>query len=133
LVSAAITGGFAVGGTALFMAIYSDATYLPGVSVVQLAHNVNPSNLYLPILFLLPVALPILRLARPVRDSIGTDVASLLVAVACFTAATLVVGRVEEVRLWFPLAGVLSTIGAAGWQAYYRAEAIGPSHAILLE
>jgi hypothetical protein len=82
---------------------------------------------------LLPVALPICRLARPVRDSVGTDVASLLVAVACFTGATLVVGRVEVVRLWFPLAGVLSTIGAAGWQAYYRSESIPPSHAIVLD
>jgi len=133
LVSAAVTLGIAIGGTVLLVAIYSDAEYLPGVSVVQLAHNLNPSNLYLPILFLLPVALPLLRLPRPLRDSIGTDVASLLVAVACFTVATLVVGRVEEVRLWFPLAGVLSAIGAAGWQAYYRSEAIPPSAAIVLE
>lgn len=117
LVFAMVLVAVAGGATAALAAAYPDARYPVGVPVVQLWHSIRPNNWVFPLLFLLPAVIPLWLLRGRVREAIGIELCALGAAVVAFSAEALVVARVEEVRLWFPFAGVIGCIGAVAWAA----------------
>jgi hypothetical protein len=110
----------AIASTAVLVAFYPHAHYPAQTSLLQIGHSLRPNNLLIPLLFLLPPLIPLWRLRHRLRTTVGIDVIGLLTAVAAFSAASLVVARIDEVRLWFPLAGVIAAIGAAAWTNHLR-------------
>lgn len=106
-------------------AAFPDAAYPDGVALVQVTHNLQPLVLLTLVAFLLPALGPWLLAERQpaLRGALDADrgaIVPLLALVLAEVAATLVVGRVEEVRLLFPLATALGILGVVGWRALLR-------------
>jgi hypothetical protein len=117
LVFAAALVVVAAGTTVALAAAYPDTRYPPGVPVLQLWHSIRPNNFVFPLLFLLPAIVPLWMLRGRIRETVGVELCALGAAVVAFSAEALVVARVEEVRLWFPFAGIIGCIGAVAWMS----------------
>jgi hypothetical protein len=107
----------AVASTFALKTMYPNAAYPAATPVIELAYSLRPNNLLIPVMFLAPVLAPCWQLRGRLRAAIGDDLVALTAAIVVFSLATIVVAHVDEVRLWFPFAGLLASIGAAGWQA----------------
>lgn len=117
-------GAVGVAATVALKAAYPDATY--PVAVVQLSHNLQPTVLLTLIAFIAPALAPWLLIDREAAVRRALDehravVVPTLALVLAEVASLLVVGRVEEVRLLFPLAAALGLLAVLGWRA-----ALGP-------
>lgn len=113
-------GAFGVLATVALKAAYPDAAY--PVAVVQVAHNLQPMVLLTLLAFVAPALGPWLLTDREptVHRALEVHRATVVPAlalVAAEVASLLVVGRVEEVRLLFPLAGSLGVLAVLGWRA----------------
>lgn len=120
--SGLLLGAAGVGATLALKAIYPDAAYDPGTGVVQVLHNLQPTNAAIAVAFLAPALAPIALCWRgpQVRTALAPHRATLvplLALVGAEVASVLVIGRADEVRLFFPLVAALSVIGIIGWRA----------------
>jgi hypothetical protein len=128
LAAGLLLGAAGAVATLALKAAYPDAAYPDGVSLVQVAHNLQPLVLLTLVAFLLPALGPWLLADRQpaLRAALDADreaLVPLLALVLAEVAATLVVGRVEEVRLLFPLATALGLLGVVGWRALLQPRA----------
>lgn len=108
----------------ILMYVYSP-TYPPGVSAIQIWYNLNPLRLMIPAIFFAPVVCPLVRkLRRQGFLTIASDKTNpLLLWPLAYFILTLILGRIDEVRLYFPFAGFL---GMTGMSALWPS-ANGPS------
>ena len=126
-------GALAVVATVAFSRIWPDARY-GEQGLIQLAHNLQPAVWLTAAAFLVPVLLPY-ALCRPgTRARAAIDrrrnvVVPLLALVLAEVAFTTVAGRIEEVRMFFPLAAPLAVLGVVGWQAALEARPTAPAAA----
>jgi hypothetical protein len=109
LVTGAWFGTGAVLTTAALRVAYHGARYPRGVGLVQLGWNLRPAHFLVPVLLLMPLLVPV---AAGRWRRLGTTERSLLVGFAFYVASTFVVGRVDEVRLFFPFAGAVVLVVA---------------------
>ncbi|WP_421119130.1 hypothetical protein ACE2AJ_17465 [Aquihabitans daechungensis] len=101
--------------------IWPDARY-GEQGLIQLAHNSKPAVWLTAAAFLAPVLIPYALCAPGTRARASIErersvVGPLLALVLIEVAFTIVVGRIEEVRMFFPLAAPLAIVGALGWRA----------------
>jgi len=98
---------------ATFLAAHAfPSEYRNDVSILQLGHNLDPANAIVPVLFLAPALLPLTD-ARA-RERVGTLLPFVGMLVG-HLAIALVLGRLDEIRIFFPHAGVAAAIGVLGW------------------
>jgi hypothetical protein len=131
LILGLVLGGLAVGATVAFSRIWPDAHY-GEQGLVQLLHNVKPAVWLTAAGFLLPVLIPLglCRAGTRARTALDRDrsvVGPLLALVVAQVAFTIVVGRIEEVRMFFPLAAPLAVVGVLGWRAVLASRPPAPS------
>jgi hypothetical protein len=105
--------------------LWPDAAYDPGTGVVQIAHNLQPTVALTAVVFLVPALAPYALCWRGphLRDRLRPHLALLVplgVLVGVEVASVAAIGRVEEVRLFFPLTGALAVLGAIGWRAAWQ-------------
>jgi len=110
--------------TAALSAHYAAARYPAGVGIVQLDHNFAALPVVVAASFLAPALGPLV-LARQdaCRDAIVQvvrDDAPLLAVVVAELAFSMVFGRIDEVRLLFPVAFALAVAGIDLWRAVAR-------------
>jgi hypothetical protein len=123
----ALRTALALGATAAIATVglslaYPDAAYDEATGVVQVWHNLQPTNLAIAAAFLLPALLPhLLRWRGPqLQARLEADRATwlpLLALVGAQVASVALIGRADEVRLFFPLVAALSILGIVGWRA----------------
>jgi hypothetical protein len=123
--SGLLLAGTGVAATVGLKAIYPDAAYDASTGVVQVWHNLQPTNLAIAIAFLAPALVPLALAWRgpQVRAALADQRTVLVPAIALVAAevgSVLLIGRADEVRLFFPLVAALSVIGIVGWSAVLR-------------
>jgi hypothetical protein len=117
--------------TIALRSVWPDAAYDPATGVVQVAHNLQPTVVLTAVAFLAPALAPYAlcwrgpRLRARLHPHLGLLV-PLGVLVAVEMASVAAIGRVEEVRLFFPLTGALAVLGAIGWRAASELGRAGP-------
>lgn len=126
-----VTIGFGIAATVALKAAYPDATY--PVAVVQIGHNLQPVVLLTLVAFVAPAIVPWAMIER--EAAVGAafarhraTVIPLLALVGAEVGSLLVVGRVEEVRLLFPLAAALGVLAVLGWQGALAPYAAADGH-----
>ena len=107
--------------TVVLVHLYPDAHYRSGVAVVQLPDNARALPVVVAACYLLPALGPLALLVRPseLSSSIQRITAAhlpLLAVVLAEFASSFLVGRIEEVRLFFPVAFVLAILGTELWR-----------------
>jgi len=94
----------------LAMLVYPDAKYPPGVSVFQLADNLHSFGPLILVAYLGPLALALRVGRRLFPQRFAIEFTGLCLALALFTILSVVVGRAEEIRVWFPFSGFIGVI-----------------------
>ena len=112
----------AVLGSVVLIRHYSDARYPKGTAVVQLFHNLDALPLVVAACFLLPALAPLIVMwrHREVAVSVGPVARAklpLLSVIVTEILATFTVGRIEEIRLLFPISFALAWVGLDLWRA----------------
>jgi hypothetical protein len=117
--SLAVTGMVA----ALVLArVYPDAHYPPAVGLVQLSYNFDAFSVTI-LGFFLAIALgPLIALRGPepmaaAARAVASERLPILGLVATEVASTVVFGRIDEIRLIFPLGFAIAWVGADLWRA----------------
>jgi hypothetical protein len=121
LVTGAGLAALGVAATVALKAVYPDARYV-STTTLQLAHNLRPAVWLTALAFLVPALAPYAMALRvpPLRAALVAHrdlVVPLLALVAAEVASVVVVGRLEEVRLFFPVSTALAVLGIVGWRA----------------
>ena len=98
--------------------------YPKGTAVVQILHNLDALPLVVLSCFLLPALAPLVMMFRHPAVSLAvrpTAVAHLPLIVMILTevSSTFIVGRIDEVRLAFPLAFAIAWVGVDLWRALF--------------
>lgn len=109
----AALGSLGVAGTLIPIRLYPDTPYL--TEVVQIGHNLDPFNALIPVLACAPLLVFLNRAA--IREW-----APLLAWVGLELAFTVLVGRIEESRIYFPLAAPVGLVAAHLWAHRTRAD-----------
>lgn len=104
----------AAAATIAWTHVYPRATYPDGTAVVQLGYNLNSQSLLTAALFVGPVLLVPLLLLRRRREVPGWPVVAWFGAEV---AATMMVGRIEEIRIFLPFAGAVGAVAAVAYLA----------------
>ena len=124
-IAAGVLATSAIVATLALIARFPDAKYPSGVSMVQLADNFSAIRIVVVGLFVLPALAPLVimwrhpAVAPRVRDAAMTHL-PLLMVVAAQVVSSFVVGRFDEVRLFFPVAFALAWVGVEMWQAVFE-------------
>lgn len=118
-----LLGIAAVAATVAFSRIWPDARY-GEQGLVQVVHNLKPAVWLTALAFLAPVVAPWTLCRKGTRSRAAAEgerdvVVPLLALVAAEVVLTGLVGRIEEVRMFFPLAAPLAALGVIGWQAAF--------------
>jgi hypothetical protein len=110
----------------LVVAHYPDAHYPEGVGPIQLTFNGEPVWIVVAFAYLGPAFAPLLLLEwprgvqRPALQAAVRGAAPLLATAVAEVSFTFVFGRINEVRLFFPLAAILAVLAAELWTAAAR-------------
>lgn len=121
LTAGIVTGASGLVATIGLMAMYPDATY-GDTALVQIAWNLKPDIMLTAVAFLLPAIGPYL-LIRSQPEIVATIRSNRAVLVPILTlvvaqvGSVLIVGRVEEVRLFVPITTALGIVAVFGWRA----------------
>ena len=120
----AATALLAVGvvATVALVHAYPDAHYPRGLGVVQLAYNVDSVQLCVLGFFLAAAIGPLIavRGATPLAvaaRAVASERLPVIALIATEVTATLVVGKIDEIRLIFPVGLALAWVGADVWRA----------------